>query len=58
MPLTEVWDDGGTLTRGRVRNLDQTNASSNCRIVEESLNSQCLINAVTGTDPLPQEELA
>jgi hypothetical protein len=23
-PLTELWDDGGTLTGGRVRNLDQT----------------------------------
>lgn len=24
MPLTELWDDGGTLTGGRVRNLDWT----------------------------------
>jgi len=24
MPLTELWDDGGTLTGDRVRNLDQT----------------------------------
>ena len=24
MSLTELWDDGGTLTRERVRNLDQT----------------------------------
>jgi hypothetical protein len=24
MPLTELWDDGGTLTGERVRNLDQT----------------------------------
>jgi len=24
MPLIELWDDGGTLTGERVRNLDQT----------------------------------
>jgi hypothetical protein len=24
MPLTELWDDGGTLTGERVRNLDET----------------------------------
>ena len=25
MPLTELWDEGGTLTSERVRNIDQSN---------------------------------